>query len=126
MFFDDDIYRFVFGEPVTFTMNIQPPKTETAIKHEQQEKIKATNLAVQKNVKIGSFKTIDNKTISIKRVIFSERKTVVLWSDGDKTIVEIQGDEQYDKEKGLAMAIIKKLYGNNGRFNELFKEYCYE
>ena len=48
---------------------------------------------------------------TIKNVIFSGPATIVLWSDGDKTIVKKSDCEaEMDKEKGLAMAIIKKAY----------------
>ena len=48
----------------------------------------------------------------IKRVIFVEPKTVVLWNDGTKTIVKADG-EKFDKEKGLLMAYFRKYYGEN-------------
>jgi hypothetical protein len=49
----------------------------------------------------------------VKRVIFSPPATVVLWADGSKTIVKVH-DEDYDEEKGFAMAVCKKLYGRMG------------
>lgn len=47
----------------------------------------------------------------IKDVIFSEPATIVFWKDGTKTVVKCQ-NEEYDPEKGIAMAIAKKVYGN--------------
>lgn len=52
----------------------------------------------------------------IKRVYFNEPYTIVIWDDKTKTIVKTQGDEVYDPEKGLTMAICKKLYGNKGSY----------
>ena len=43
---------------------------------------------------------IRNKEL-IKRVIFNEPYTIVLWANGEKTIVKAQDGEPYDKEKGL-------------------------
>lgn len=40
----------------------------------------------------------------IQKVIFNAPATIVFWKDGSKTVVKAQGDE-YDPEKGLAMAI---------------------
>ena len=58
----------------------------------------------------------------IERVIFNGPATIVLWADGTKTIVKSQEGEIYDAEKGLAMAIIKKAYGNKGNyFNNIKK-----
>lgn len=46
--------------------------------------------------------------VSIRKVIFSNPATIVLWSDGTKTVVKCGPDDIFDKEKGLAMAIVKK------------------
>lgn len=67
--------------------------------------------------------SLKTKTILIENVIFNEPATIVFWSDGTKTIVKSQ-EEPFDKEKGLAMAMIKKIYGNKGSYNEIFKEWC--
>lgn len=56
----------------------------------------------------------------IKKVIFNPPATIILWADGTKTVVKASG-EKYDKEKGVAMAIVKKLTGNLGRYNEIIK-----
>lgn len=60
----------------------------------------------------------------IKRVKFNDPATIVFWSDGSKTVVKCQDNEPFDKEKGLAMAIVKRMVGNTGRYNEIFKEWC--
>lgn len=57
----------------------------------------------------------------IKNVIFNDPATIVFWEDGTKTVVKAH-DEPFDKEKGLSMAIVKKMYGNKGSyFNEIKK-----
>lgn len=61
---------------------------------------------------------------NIERVIFNEPATIVFWGNGDKTVVKAQDDEPFDKEKGLAMAIIKYMSGNKGSYNDLFREHC--
>ena len=62
-------------------------------------------------------------TTKIKKVIFNDPATIVLWDDGTKTIVKCQDGEKYDKEKGLALCISKKVLGNKGNYNEVFKKY---
>ena len=47
----------------------------------------------------------------IKRVIFNGPATIVFWNDNTKTIVKCMKDEEFDEEKGIAMAFMKKLYG---------------
>lgn len=61
--------------------------------------------------------------IKIRRVIFNDPATIVMWEDGTKTVVKAN-NEPFDKEKGLVMAICKKVYGNKGNFNNVFKQYC--
>lgn len=60
--------------------------------------------------------------IKIKRVIFNDPATIVLWSDNTKTVVKADG-ELFDQEKGLAMAIAKKALGNEGNYFEVFKKW---
>jgi hypothetical protein len=69
-------------------------------------------------------KRMRNITKDIKRVIHNEPATIVFWNDGTKTVVKAQNGEPYDKEKGLAMCIIKKLCDNKGNFNNIFKKWC--
>lgn len=64
--------------------------------------------------------------MAIKRVIFNAPATIVFWLDGSKTVVKAQNGEPFDKEKGLAMAICKKLCGNRGAYYDIFKEWCHE
>lgn len=42
----------------------------------------------------------------IKKVIFNDPATIVFWNDGSKTVVQARG-EDFDPEKGLAMAICR-------------------
>lgn len=60
---------------------------------------------------------------SIKKVIFSNPATIVLWNDGTKTVVKCGENETFDEEKGLAMAIAKHALGNDGVYYEVFKKW---
>lgn len=62
----------------------------------------------------------------IEEVIFNPPATVVYWKDGTKTVVKCKADEEFDYEKGLAMAICKKLYGNGYAFHKVFKKWIPE
>ena len=81
----------------------------------------------------GTYKQSNKPAIpkmpGIEDVIFNGPATIVKWSDGTKTVVKAQKGkngktEKLDPEKGLAMAICKKLYGNDGRYYDIFKRYC--
>ena len=63
---------------------------------------------------------------SIKKVIFNYPATIVLWSDGSKTVVKCQDGDIYDPEKGLAMDISKKALGNKGNYCNEFKKWLPE
>ena len=62
----------------------------------------------------------------IKKVIFNNPASIILWEDGTKAVVKAQDKDQFDKEKGLAMAIVKKALGNEGRYYEIFKKWLNE
>lgn len=66
------------------------------------------------------------RSFEIKRVVFSEPATIVMWADGTKTVVKCQEGDVFDPEKGLAMAIAKKALGNKGNFNDVFKKWLPE
>lgn len=59
----------------------------------------------------------------IKNVIFNDPATIVFWEDGTKTVVKCQDGDEFDPEKGLAMAIAKKAYGNKGNYCNKMKKW---
>ena len=54
----------------------------------------------------------------VKKVIFNDPATIVYWKDGTKTVVKCQNCDDFDPEKGFAMAFLKKCWGNKGNFND--------
>lgn len=62
-------------------------------------------------------------TPDIKKVIFNDPATIVIWADGEKTVVKCQNGEPYDPEKGLAMAISKRALGNKHEYYNTFKHW---
>lgn len=64
--------------------------------------------------------------IDIVDVIFHDPATIVFWSDGTKTVVKCQSGDKFDPEKGLAMAIVKKMTGNTGSYCNIFKKWIKE
>lgn len=67
------------------------------------------------------YSKLQKKVVHIEKVIFNDPATIVLWSNGEKTIVKCGDGETFDPEKGLAMAIVKYVYGNKGNYYEVFK-----
>ena len=62
-------------------------------------------------------------SLTVKDVIFNPPATIVFWMDGTKTVVKDQGEVFYDPEKGMAMAVAKKAFGNQGNYYDQFKKY---
>lgn len=60
--------------------------------------------------------------VKIKNVVFNPPATIVFWADNSKTVVKAE-NENFDPEKGLAMAIAKKALGNKGNYYETFKKW---
>lgn len=56
-----------------------------------------------------------------KKVIFNDPATIVYWSDGSKTVVKCGNDDVYDREKGFAMCVLKRLYGD--KFHSILKKH---
>lgn len=74
------------------------------------------------NSRYGIRTATTNYIPEIKNVIFNDPATIVFWEDGTKTVVKCQPGDSFDPEKGLAMAITKKAYGNKGSYcNQLKK-----
>lgn len=68
----------------------------------------------------------DHKNLTIHKAIFNDPATIVFWSDGTKTVVKTRGNDKFDPEKGLAMAISKKHMGNEDGWYKDFKKWLPE
>ena len=66
-------------------------------------------------------RTMSTMPFFINKVIFNPPATVILWADGTKTVVKCGEHDEFDPEKGLVMAITKKLLGNKGNYYNVIK-----
>lgn len=60
---------------------------------------------------------------AITKVLYNDPATIIFWNDGTKTIVKCGEHDEFDPEKGLAMAITKKVLGNKGNYYDEFKKW---
>lgn len=67
------------------------------------------NTVISSAKEVAMKQIVENETQKIKKVIFSDPATIVLWEDGTKTVVKTQKGDAYDPEKGLAMACMRKI-----------------
>ena len=90
------------------------------------QKAKQAEEELEKIVVKNKKNVIDDFTKSIKKVYFNKPYTVVIWEDNTKTVVKCQKGDTYDKEKGLALAIIKHRFGDISYFNTIFTKWLKE
>lgn len=64
--------------------------------------------------------------LDFERIEFHDPATIVFWNDGTKTVVKARHGDKFDKEKGLAMAIAKKVMGNTNKYYDVFEEFCFD
>ena len=57
-----------------------------------------------------------------RKVIFSGPATTILWKDGTKTTVKCSNEDVWTDEVGIAMCYLKKMLGNKGNYNNIFRE----
>lgn len=62
------------------------------------------------------------KRLKIDKVLHNAPATIVFWMDGTKTVVKAV-NEEYDPEKGIAMAYVKKMLGNKGNYYNNIKKW---
>lgn len=60
----------------------------------------------------------------ITKIIYKNPVVVVFWNDGTKTISKCH-NESYDPEKGLFVAVLKKVMGNNN-FRQFMSDWACE
>lgn len=96
---------------------------------------------------VRTLKQTATRSYGIKEVIFNNPATVVKWDDGTQTVVYCQDNYEevvktvngkkvkvrkpkksdgFNPEIGLAMAIVKKHFGNRGNYNNVFHKYIPE
>ena len=78
---------------------------------------------MEKKRKFTKGGTDEMKKIDVKKIIFNGPKTIVLWSDGTKTIVSMSKDEaKFDPEAAFCAAYTKKMFGTNSKIKRIIKE----
>jgi hypothetical protein len=61
-----------------------------------------------------------HEPLVITNVIFNPPATIVFWSDKTKTVVKCGDQDIYDPEKGMAMAISRKMLGDKREYYNTF------
>lgn len=61
-------------------------------------------------------------TSDVRKVIFNENKTIVLWKDGTKTIVTCEEDDCFDPYAGFCAAVVKRVFGSTSNAKRILKK----
>lgn len=59
--------------------------------------------------------------LRIREVIWNDPATIIIWSDGTKTVVKCQQGDEYDPERGFLLCVAKRMFGNRGRYNDIMR-----
>lgn len=74
-------------------------------------------------------KTYTDVLPAIDRLIYNGNKTIIIWTDGDKTIVSCGESECFDHYAGFCAAVVKKVFGSTSAakkvMNTLAKDFQY-
>ena len=58
---------------------------------------------------INTWIGLENNHIKPKKVIVNDPATIIFWDDDTKTVVKCDSEDEFDKEKGILYAVLKKL-----------------
>lgn len=58
----------------------------------------------------------------VKKVIFNPPTTIILWEDGDKTVVRCGKNDVFDEDEGFAVAFIKKVFGTRRAYQRIIEK----
>ena len=56
------------------------------------------------------------------KVKYDGPATIIFWKDGTKTVVKCQEGDVFDEDVGVVMCYAKKMLGNKGNFNNIFRQ----
>ena len=62
-----------------------------------------------------------DKVLGIKKIIYNNPATVVIWKDGDKTVVKTAEGQEFSEYFGLLAALAKRVFGTNSAINREIK-----
>ena len=70
---------------------------------------KMIKVLANKEPRFGGYVMINGQYVYIKKVIYNDPATVVIWSDGVKTTSKRDERDGYNPEFGLVLAVMKRL-----------------
>lgn len=65
---------------------------------------------------------MEQKRLEVDRIIRNGKATVVIWKDGEKTIVSRAEDEAESTYAAFTAAVAIRLYGNNSKLKKMLEQ----
>ena len=62
--------------------------------------------------------------LTIKKIMYKPPATIVFWNDGTKTVSVCEDGDEYNKELGFALCVLKKKYDNK-TVHEMLEKYVH-
>ena len=85
-----------------------------------EKKAEEAEETLKKNIESHKRKIIKDFIKSISKVQFTDPWTIIFWKNGEVTRIKCQDGDDYSKETGLALGIIKHMFGDTNYFNTIF------
>lgn len=85
-----------------------------------EKKAEEAEEALKKKIESDKRKAIKDFINSIRKVQFTDPWTIIFWKNGEVTRIKCQDGDEYSKETGLALGIIKHMFGDTNYFNTIF------
>ena len=103
-----------------FTSELELDLSEGRVVAEIQEDKKGNKLiVVQQGGTVLSVQDID-------QVILNDPATIVIFKDGTKEVVKTTEGDTYQPDIGVAMALVRKLFGSRSQYKKFVKQFLKE
>lgn len=120
-----DSVESIYSQSYNFTRELSPQE-----RYDLWKSLDDAKDQYNEYVKYTELRNLQKKNKKLREMIvdvkFSGDRTIVFFNDGTKVIVQCQEGDTFDKEKGLAVACMKKLFDNTNIFNEVMRKWCHE
>lgn len=113
----------IYSESYSPLQNLSPQE-----KYELWKELDDSRKQYEEKIEYEKLKARQRRNARLRQMVedvkFSGDRTIVFFGDGTKVIVKCQKGDTFDKEKGLAVACMKKLFDNTNVFNEVMRKWC--
>ena len=115
--------------PCRVSYNVAPYTYRVYLKHDHEDQMDSMTALFQDDIKKQLNAAFGRSSVPIdisgriKKIIFNPPATIIFWKDGSKTVVKCDG-EAFDPEKGMAMAISRKVLGDSYDYYNVFEKWC--